>query len=71
MVNNLKMSHYILTGIIGSEMSYIYYQNPIKQIVKVQFVCENRQDVWLFEKCLFEENLLWQIKNINNTIIEI
>lgn len=69
-LNDLEINHYILTGVIGPEMSYIYSQNPIKQIVKVEFDCENRQDVWLFERCLFEEESMWQIKNINNIIIE-
>jgi hypothetical protein len=70
MWNNNEIEHSILAGVIGPEINYIWSQNPIKQIVKVNFICENREDVWLFERCLFEQNPQWQIKNINNIIIE-
>jgi len=63
--------HYVMSGIIGPEIIHIWSQRPIKQVVKVHFSGPNRNDIWLFEKCLMEPDSFWQIKNINNIIIEL
>ena len=67
--NNRDLHHYMCTGVIGPEITHIWCQAPIKQVVKVHFSGPRRNDVWLFEKCLMEENSFWQVKNINNIII--
>ena len=70
MWNETELKHLICSGIVGPEINYIWSQMPVKQIVKVHYVCENREDVWYFERCLFEKDTMWQIKNINGILIE-
>lgn len=69
MWNRREIEHSVMAGIIGPEISTVWLQNPVKQVVKVHYICDNREDVWLFERCLFDEDPQWQIQNINDIII--
>lgn len=66
--NEKEIEHSIMVGVIGPEIGHIWSQNPIQQIVKIHYVCENREDIWLFERCLFDQEPQWQIRNINGII---
>ena len=69
MWNQKEIEHSVMTGIIGPEASHVWLQNPIKQVVKVHYICDNREDVWFFERCLFDDEPQWQIQNINEMIL--
>lgn len=69
MWNQREIEHSVMAGIIGPEISHVWLQNPIKQVVKVHYICEKREDVWLFERCLFDDDPQWQIQNINEMIL--
>jgi hypothetical protein len=69
LLNETEIRHLLISGMIGPEVSHIWLQKPIKQVVKVHFLAKNRQDVWLFERCLLDEEMNWQVKNINGILI--
>lgn len=66
--NDQEMRHLFYSGMIGPEMNHIWSQVPIKQIVKIHFMSRDREDVWYFERCLFEKNSDWQVQNINGIL---
>lgn len=66
--NSNEFKDEFINGIVGPEMSDMWFPKKYKQIVKVLFISRNRKDVWLFEKCLIE-NSNWNITNINEIII--
>lgn len=67
--NPEEMQHYVLSGVIGPEIQSIYDQKPLKHVVKTIFHCDERQDIWIFEQCLFDQDPQWQIQNMNNVIL--
>lgn len=61
--------HEICTGIIGPEIQHIWDQKPIRQNVKVFYEFPNRQDIWIWQRCLLKKNYRWSVYNINNILV--
>lgn len=61
--------HEICTGIIGPEIQHIWDQKPMRQNVKVLYQFPNRQDIWIWQRCLTKENYSWNVYNINNILV--
>ena len=61
--------HEICTGCIGPEVQHIWDQKPIRQNVKVLYQFSNRQDIWIWQRCLIKKNYRWNVYNINNILI--
>lgn len=68
MWNDKEIEYELLMGLAGPEVELLYYSNfYTKQVVSVQFIQDKRSDVWTFERHLEDGD--WQVKNINNIII--
>ena len=64
-----EIMHEISAGIIGPEIQSIWDQKSIKQKVRFLIECEDRKDVFDFERDLMIHNDNWQLCNINRIII--
>lgn len=67
--NKDEMIHHLIAGGIGPECSDLWDQTGFKQIVRVKYILDNRIDIWDWERDIIDENLPWQVRNINNIIV--
>jgi len=63
-----ELIHHLIAGGVGPEFLDLWDQTGYKQIVRVKYILDDRIDIWDWERDIIDENMPWQVRNINNII---
>ena len=63
--NNNEILQELVSGAIGPEVSHLWDQRPIKQVVNVLYESDEYCDILEWERDLSEEDPQWHVSNIN------
>lgn len=65
------MKSELITGAFGPEAQELWNKKPIRQNIKVLYSFENRIDIFLWQRCLNNNDSPWVVSNINNVILPV
>tara|TARA_B100000424_G_scaffold12162_1_gene9062 strand:- start:273 stop:920 length:648 start_codon:yes stop_codon:yes gene_type:complete len=66
--NNNEVVQQLVSGAIGPEVSHIWDQQPIKQVINVLYESNEYYDIIEWERDLTLEDPQWHVSNINSII---